>query len=80
MDVVPTDPSADNEPQPAVGSRRAFLAGAGAAAVAGLATACSGSDVAQVAGAETAPTGDKHRPRQRTVSSRHCSRQHHSPR
>ena len=56
MDVVPTDPSADNEPQPAVGSRRAFLAGAGAAAVAGLATACSGSDVAQVAGAETAPT------------------------
>ena len=48
MDVVPTDPSADNEPQPAVGSRRAFLAGAGAAAVAGLATACSGSDVAQV--------------------------------
>jgi deferrochelatase/peroxidase EfeB len=33
--------------QPAVPSRRAFLAGAGATAVAGLAAACSGSDLAE---------------------------------
>ena len=80
MGHVPTDPPVANDQQSVVGSRRAFLAGAGAAAVAGLATACSGSDVARQAGAETASTGDKHRPKQRTVSSRHCSRQHHSPR
>ena len=52
MGHVPTDPPVANDQQSVVGSRRAFLAGAGAAAVAGLATACSGSDVARQAGAE----------------------------
>lgn len=54
MVAVDADEPETSAVQPADGSRRAFLTGAGAAAVAGLAAACSGSELAETS--EVAPT------------------------